>query len=154
MLAYSCGLRVSEIVRLRVHDIDRTRKTLHIRNSKGKKDRYVILADCVLKSLIEYWHETKFNDYVFPGQRANMPISTSTASAVYKNAKTICGITKSGGIHSLRHAFATHMLEDGVDILVIQRLLGHASISSTARYLRVTPKLCADITLPIDTLKL
>jgi site-specific recombinase XerD len=154
MLIYSAGLRVSEAVRLRIRDIDHSRMTLHIRDCKNRKDRYVILSPVVYDILRKYWRSCRFKDYVFPGQQTEKHITTSAAGAIYQRAKERAGIKKSGGIHGLRHAFATHMLEAGEDLFVIKRLLGHSSIHSTVRYLSFIPGKDTKVKSPIDRLAL
>ena len=109
VIIYGAGLRVSEAVNLRMGDIDSDRMTLHIRGGKNGKDRFAILSPVVLKHLRAYWKHYKFKDYIFPGKNHDH-ITTSTASQIYQKAKELAGIKKSGGIHALRHAFATHML--------------------------------------------
>ena len=103
MVIYSAGLRVSEAVKLKIRDIDSDRMTLHIRNCKNRKDRYVILSDVVYKTLRTYWKSCPFKDYVFPGQKPDEPLTTGTASAIYKQAKERAGIKKSGSIHALSY---------------------------------------------------
>lgn len=152
ILIYGAGLRVSEAVNLRMQDIDSFRMTLHIRDCKNRKDRYVILSKIVCQHLREYWRCGKFTDYIFPGKIPGKPITTSTASAIYQQAKHRANIKKVGGIHALRHAFATHILENGGDIFTIKMLLGHSSIQSTARYLRFIPGKNMTVQLPIDQL--
>jgi integrase/recombinase XerD len=155
MVIYSAGLRVSEAVNLRISDIDKDRMTLHIRCAKGGKDRYVILSPVVHTALRDYWKACKFNDYVFPSpNHPNEPLSTHSVWQIFKMAKVKAGITKSGGIHGLRHSFATHMLESGADIFAIKTLLGHASIQSTVRYLDFVPNRHQNLFSPIDQLKL
>lgn len=154
MTIYGAGLRVSEAVNLRIKDIDSDRMTLHIRNCKNRKDRYVILPLLVRDILRQYWQACQFNDFVFPGQKPEKPITTSTASAIYQQAKASAGIKKSGGLHALRHAFATHMLEAGEDLFVIKKLLGHSSIQSTVRYLSFIPNKESKVKSPIDRLSL
>ncbi len=155
MVIYSAGLRVSEAVKLRIKDIDSQRMTLHIRHGKGGKDRYVILSPVIYQALIEYWRACRFNDYVFPGHHApHKPLTTSSASQIFKSAKHEAGIKKAGGIHSLRHAFATHLLESGADLFAIKELLGHASIQSTVRYLAFVPSRHEHLRSPIEQLAL
>ena len=153
VIIYGAGLRVSEAVRLRKGDIDRSRMTLHIRCCKNRKDRLVTLSPVVLQYLEKYWKYCKFNDYIFPGNGIDH-ITTSTAAAIYKKAKVLAEVKKPGGIHALRHGFATHSLEAGVDLFVIKRLLGHSSIHSTVRYLSFVPNKDNNIKLPIDQLSL
>lgn len=155
MVTYGAGLRVSEAINLRIKDIDKERMTLHIRCAKGGKDRYVILSPVVYGVLRNYWKSCKFKDYVFPSQNnPNKPLSTHRASQIFKSAKAKSGIKKQGGIHSLRHAFATHLLESGVDIFAIKSLLGHSSIQSTVRYLDFVPHRHQNLISPIDRLAL
>lgn len=155
MVIYGAGLRVSEAVNLKISDIDKDRMTLHIRCAKGGKDRYVILSPVVYQALRDYWKACQFKDYVFPSQNnLNKPMSTHRALQIFKSAKARAGITKQGGIHSLRHGFATHMLESGADIFAIKTLLGHSSIQSTVRYLDFVPNRHQNLISPIDRLKL
>ena len=153
MVIYGSGLRVSEALKLTIKDIDRDRMTLHIRCSKGNKDRYVILSPIVLEVLGQYWQSCKFTNHLFPSNRdRNKSLTTSSASKIYKTAKAVAGITKDGGIHGLRHAFATHLLEGGADVFAIKELLGHASIQSTVRYLAFVPSRHESLVSPIDQL--
>lgn len=155
IITYGAGLRVSEVVNLRIQDIDSDRMTLHIRCSKSRKDRYVILSPVVYKALCDYWKPCQFKDYIFPSPRnQNKPITTRTASQIFSNAKIEAGIQKDCGIHALRHAFATHLLEAGTDIFTIKALLGHASIKSTSRYLSLVPNRHKNLRSPIDKLAL
>lgn len=155
MVIYSAGLRVSEAVNLRIKDIDSQRNTLHIRCGKGGKDRYVILSPVVYQALSAYWHACRFNDYVFPNPKDDQkPLTPRSASKVFKSAKAAAGVTKAGGIHALRHAFATHLLESGTDLFAIKELLGHASIQSTVRYLAFVPGRHENLRSPIDQLAL
>lgn len=153
IITYGAGLRVSEAVRLRKNDIDRSRMTLHIRCCKNRKDRLVILSPVVLQYLEIYWKQCKFKDYIFPGNGADH-ITTGTAASIYKKAKNLTGVTKPGGIHGLRHAFATHSLESGVDLFSIKQLLGHSSIHSTVRYLSFVPNRNQNIKSPVDQLSI
>ena len=155
MLTYSAGLRVSEVIKLRISDIDSQRMTLHIRDAKGHKDRYVILSPVMHQALRAYWRVCRFSNYIFPSKdNPDKPISIGMASQKFKAAKTKAGIGKAGGIHGLRAAFATHMLESGVDIFAIKSLLGHSSIQSTVRYLDFVPNRHQNIVSPLDRLVL
>lgn len=155
MVIYSAGLRVSEAVNLRVQDIDSKRMTLCIRSGKGGKDRYVILSPVVDQALRDYWRSCRFKDYVFPNSKdPNKPLTTSSAMQIFKSAKSSAGITKEGGIHGLRHAFATHLLESGADLFAIKELLGHSSIHSTVRYLSFVPNRHKNLHSPIERLSL
>lgn len=152
---YGAGLRVSEAVNLRMKDIDGGRMTLHIRRGKGGKDRYVILSPVVYKALKDYWLACRFEDFVFPNNKnAHVPLSTASAAKIFKTAKAIAEIKKDGGIHGMRHAFATHLLESGADIFAIKELLGHASIHSTVRYLAFVPGRHKELNMPIDKMAL
>lgn len=152
MVVYGAGLRVSEAVNLKVSDIDKDRMTLHIRNCKNRRDRYVILSPVVYQALRKYWKYCKFKNYIFPNNNTGKPITAGTAGSIYKKAKQKAGIKKDGGIHGLRHAFATHLLEAGEDLFVIKRFLGHASIHSTVRYLNFIPDKNTKVKSPIDSL--
>lgn len=155
MVIYSAGLRVSEALNLKMSDIDSDRMTLHIRCAKGGKDRYVILSPVVYNALKDYWKACKFKELVFPSKKnVDRPLSANRASQIFKEAKQKAGVTKPGGIHSLRHGFATHLLESGADIFAIKTLLGHASIQSTVRYLDFVPHRHQNLVSPIDRLAL
>ena len=154
MATYAAGLRVSEVARLKVTDIDSHRMMIRVEDGKGEKDRYTILSQRLLPELRAYWKIQRPPLWLFPGQKPGEPIGPRTAEKVFKEAKTRAAIRKSGGIHLLRHSFATHLLEAGVDIRTIQLLLGHASIGSTARYLQLTRKTLASLQSPLDLLDL
>lgn len=152
MLVYSAGLRVGELVKLRPEDIDGKRKMIHIHGGKGKKDRYTVLSDFVLEALREYWKTYHPAKYLFEGQEPEKPYSPRSAQQVFENAKEKAHIKKDVSIHSLRHAFATHLLEQGTDIRFIQELLGHASVKTTEIYTHVSTRTIAQIKSPIDSL--
>ena len=154
MIIYGAGLRVSEAVRLTLQDIDSDRKTLHIRHCKNRQERYVILSSKMHDILQQYWKSCPFKEAIFPSQHTGKAMTTSTAAAIYKQAKARAGVTKAGGIHGLRHAFGTHMLEAGEDIFTIKKLLGHSSIHSTVRYLRFVPDKNTKVKSPIELLEL
>jgi len=135
---YAAGLRVSEVVRLRVTDIDSSRMMIRVDQGKGRKDRYTLLSERLLGELREYWKLSRPPRWLFPGRALDRHMVRGTAQRVYSQARTRAGITKEGGIHTLRHCFGTHLLEAGVDIAVIQKLMGHRSIRTTLRYLQVT----------------
>jgi integrase/recombinase XerD len=140
LLAYSAGLRLSEIVRLKVGDIDSSRMMIHVRNGKMHKDRYTLLSPHLLSQLRAYWKLYKPTDYLFPGKAEGTHASTALVHKAYRLAKRKSGIRKGKGIHTLRHCFGTHLLESGVDLRTIQVLMGHGSIVTTAGYLQVTEK--------------
>ncbi len=154
MTTYAAGLRVSEVARLKVTDIDSHRMMIRVENGKGGKDRYTILSQRLLPELRAYWKIHRPSRWLFPGQKPGEPIGPRTAEKVFREAKTRAAIRKSGGIHLLRHSFATHLLEAGVDIRTIQLLLGHSSIVSTARYLQLTRKTLDSCQSPLDLLNL
>lgn len=154
MTTYAAGLRVSEVVRLRVTDIDSHRMMVRVEEGKGEKDRYTILSQRLLQELRTYWKIYRPYPWLFPGQKPSSPIGPRTAQRVFTEAKTRAAIRKSGGIHLLRHSFATHLLEAGVDIRTIQLLMGHSSIVSTVRYLQLTRKTLDSAQSPLDLLDL
>jgi integrase/recombinase XerD len=141
MTAYGAGLRVSELCALRVSDIDSQRMTIHVQQGKGAKDRYTLLSVRLLSELRRYWMAHRPRQWLFSASRdLERPISVATAQKIFYAAKRRAGIGKDCGIHGLRHAFATHLLEAGVDIHTIQRLMGQPA---AARYLRSVPIACA-----------
>jgi integrase len=137
---YGCGLRVSELVSLRVGDIDGERQLLRIEQGKGAKDRFVLIAPTLLALLRHYWRAQRPKPWLFPSeQRPQRHLNVSTAQRAYRRAKAAAGIEKDGGIHGLRHAYATHQLENGLPVHQLQRLLGHKDIHSTLRYVHWVP---------------
>lgn len=163
ILVYGAGLRAAEVASLRVNDIDSERSVIHIRQGKGKKDRYVLLSPSMLSALRTYWKQCRVkmpkashqdeNALIFIGQSGGA-LSASSIGTIYQRSKSLAGIKKQGGVHSLRHSFATHALESGADLYTIKQLLGHSSITSTARYLRMTDKTLQMIQSPIEGLSL
>jgi site-specific recombinase XerD len=131
---YATGLRVSEVTVLQLTDIDSQRMQIRVRNGKGQKERCTLLTQALLFELRRYWMLVRPQGWLFPGDQADQPLTTGTASRIFVNAKTQAGITKRGGMHMLRHCFATHLLERGISLQTIQILLGHSSPRSTARY--------------------
>jgi integrase/recombinase XerD len=139
-VCYGCGLRVSELVALRVRDIDGERALLRISQGKGARDRMVILSGTLLERLRRHWALYRPREWLFPsGEAQARHLSVDTAQKVFTRAKHTCGIEKVGGIHSLRHAYATHQLESGMALHQLQRLLGHRNMHSTQRYLHWVP---------------
>jgi len=139
---YGCGLRVSELVAVRVRHIDGERKLLRVEQGKGAKDRLVTLSPGLLDALRTYWSRYRPGDWLFPRAHApEAPIGVTTAQKVFVRAKRKSGVTKEGGIHSLRHAYATHQLENGLPVHQLQRLLGHGNLHSTMRYIHWVPGL-------------
>ena len=151
MTAYAAGLRVSEVVNLKVTDIHSGRMMLLIRHGKGGKDRYSLLSTRLLKELRNYWRLYRPTDWLFVN-RNGQPISTTSLQKVFNQSKATAGITHGRGIHCLRHSFATHLLESGIDLTIIARLLGHRNLSTTSVYLHVTSRHMASITSPLDLL--
>ncbi|MCP5040694.1 MAG: tyrosine-type recombinase/integrase [bacterium] len=150
---YAGGLRVSEVVQLRVSDVDRSRMTLRIEQGKGRKDRVVPLSRRLLKQIEAYLREhPPQQQWLFPAQRSPRAIGVSVVQKVFMMAKLRTGIRKRGGIHSLRHAFATHLIESGADVPTVQRLLGHRSVSTTMRYFHLSTTRLATIRSPLDLL--
>ncbi|HYM93846.1 MAG TPA: tyrosine-type recombinase/integrase, partial [Chitinophagaceae bacterium] len=156
MLAYSSGLRVSEVVAMKTRDIDESRMSVFVERSKGKKDRIVSLSPVLLVMLREYIKEYKPDPkgYLFSGQSAGEPYSTRSLQLILATAKEKAGILKPGSMHSLRHSFATHLLDKGTDVTIIMKLLGHNDIRTTMRYLHVTNRDILQILSPLDDLKL
>ena len=130
---YACGLRVSELVQIRVAAIDGERRLLHVFQGKGGKDRYVPVPESLLQQWRHYWSKRRPDPWLFPNRR-NEPLHITTIQRVYRQSKEAAGIQKHGGIHSLRHAFATHSLQAGMPIHQLQRILGHKHLSTTSRY--------------------
>ncbi len=151
MVTYSAGLRVGEVVRLRLEDIDSQRMMLHVRQGKGRKDRYSILSKVALKVLREYAKLYKLKDWLFPGEKPGTHLSERSAEKIFKKACQKAGILKPVSIHSLRHSFATHLLESGTDLRYIQELLGHKSSKTTEIYTHVSDNNLRHICSPLDT---
>ena len=146
---YSAGLRISELISLRPSDIDSDRKQIRV-IGKGNKYRYTLLSENTLDMLRMYWRAYRPERYLFEGKINGQPISLSTIRIVFKNAVKKTGINKQATVHSLRHSFATHLLESGVNLKIIQSLLGHSSLRTTSIYLHVTRFDLASIKSPFD----
>jgi integrase len=138
-LCYGCGLRLSELVSLRVGDIDGERGRLRIEQGKGAKDRLVPLSPTLLSRLRDYWRGYRPRHWLFPGRATDAPLCPTSIQKTYTKAKARAGISKIGGIHALRHAYATHQLEAGLPVHRLQRLLGHRDLHSTLRYVHWVP---------------
>ena len=149
---YGAGLRLGEVIHLHVSDIDGDRLTIRVEQGKGGKDRYTLLSARLLETLRAYWRLYHPTGWLFPGKGAERPLDPSTVQRMYSTVKARAGITKPGGIHGLRHAFATHLLESGVDIHTIQRLLGHGHISTTMRYFHLAQPTLTAHRSPLDLL--
>lgn len=150
-LCYGAGLRVSEIVNLKITDIDSSNMQLFIEKAKGKKDRYVNLPESILEQLRAYYKEYKPKRYLFEGQYGDK-YSIRSAQKVFQNAMEKAKINKDVGIHGLRHSFATHLLEAGTDIRFIQELLGHKDLKTTLLYTHVTNNSIKKIKSPLDNI--
>jgi site-specific recombinase XerD len=160
-LGYGCGLRAGEVVRLKVKHIDRAQNVIRIEQSKGRKDRNVMLSEEALDLLGQWWkvRPRRYDAglatsecWLFPGTRAGQPMSPRQLNRLFHQAATAAGIMKAVTLHGLRHSFATHLLERGIDIRIIQTLLGHDKLNTTARYTRVATGMIAKIKSPLDLL--
>ncbi len=149
---YAAGLRISEAVRLTPSAIDSQRMVLRVVQGKGQKDRYVMLSPTLLEILRDWWRVSRSRPWLFPGHRPGEPITTRAVNRASRKAQRRCGIPKPITPHSMRHAFAVHLLEAGTDVRTIQLLLGHRSLATTARYLRLaSTTVCATVS-PLDLL--
>jgi integrase/recombinase XerD len=150
--AYACGLRVSEVVRLKVGDIDSARLVVHVRCAKGRKDRLVPLSPVLLGHLREHWRRRRPADWLFPGRRPGEPVSISHVQRLCQRAVRAAGLTKKASMHTLRHSYATHLLEAGADLATLQKLLGHNQLSTTLRYTHIQQAHLQRVLSPLDTL--
>jgi integrase/recombinase XerD len=160
-LGYGCGLRASEIIRLKVKHIDSAQKIIRIEQSKGRKDRNVMLSPEMLDLLRQWWKVRPTRDdaavapgerWLFPGRQRGRPTTTRQLGRLFHEAADGAGIRKGVSLHTLRHSFATHLLERGSDIRIIQALLGHDKLETTARYARVATGMIANVKSPLDLL--
>jgi site-specific recombinase XerD len=154
-LAYGCGLRLSELVHLQVRDIDSARMVMHVRHGKGAKDRLVPLSQRLLQELRASWRQYRPSTWLFPGAKPGEPLCGSNRQRRFGRLVQRVGLTKHCSLHTLRHSYATHLLEAGVDLLTLKMLLGHRTLETTARYLHVstdrlhqTPSLLDLLVLP------
>lgn len=152
LLTYSAGLRVSEVVSLRLEDVDSERMLIHVRQGKGKKDRYTVLSQVAFAELKQYISKFQLRTWLFPGDIEGAHLSERTVQRIFVKAKEVAGITKNVSIHSLRHSFATHLLEAGTDLRYIQELLGHQSSKTTEIYTHVSQRDIGRIRSPLDDL--
>jgi integrase/recombinase XerD len=159
-LGYGCGLRAGEVVRLKVKHIDSAQSIIRVEQSKGRKDRHVMLSPETLDLLRQWWKARRGYDattplqerWLFPGRRPGKPMTTRQLNRLFHEAADAAGIKKGVTLHALRHSFATHLLERGTDIRIIQALLGHDKLDTTARYTRVATGMIASIESPLDLL--
>jgi site-specific recombinase XerD len=152
-IAYGCGLRVSEIVHLKVGDIDSARMLIRVEQGKGRKDRYVMLSPDLLELLRRWWRSARPQGWLFPGRDPGQPITARQLDRACKAAANTAALDKRVSMHTLRHSFATHLLERKTDVRVIQVLLGHKKLDTTARYTRVALKTLGAVKSPLDHLK-
>lgn len=152
--AYAAGLRASEAASLRVADIDSDRMLIQVRHGKGAKDRTVMLSPQLLAILRTYWRLSRPQDCLFPGRKPDQPIAITVLHAACRSATKAAGLTKRVSVHTLRHSFATHLLESGTDIRIIQVLLGHRNLSTTALYTQVATSTISATQSPLDRLSL
>ena len=152
MLCYGAGLRIAEAVAVKVSDIDSKRMLIRVEQGKGKKDRYVMLSPRLLAVLRRYWRAARPRIWMFPSWRENKHLTPTSLSNACRDASRQCGLTKRITAHTLRHSFATHLLEGGTDTRVIQVLLGHSRIDTTARYTKVAAHVIAGTPSPLDSL--
>jgi site-specific recombinase XerD len=152
--AYAAGLRISEVCGLRIADIDSQRMRIHVRSGKGKKDRYVMLGESLLDLLRQYYQKARPpGEYLFPGYNPQRPICTNAVRQVLRKVVRETGLAKRVTMHTLRHCFATHLLEAGTDIRILQVLLGHSSIRTTLRYTHITDRLLQKLVSPLDMIQ-
>ena len=152
--AYAAGLRASEAAGIKVADIDSRRMVIRVEQGKGGRDRYVMLSPQRLDILRSYWRLARPARWLFPGRDGEHPISPTVLHAACRSACTAAGLSKRVTVHTLRHSFATHLLESGTDIRIIQALLGHASLNTTARYTQVATSTIRGTPSPLDRLRL
>ncbi|HLJ06887.1 MAG TPA: site-specific integrase [Acetobacteraceae bacterium] len=152
--AYAAGLRASEAAGIKIADIDSSRMVIRIEQGKGGRDRYVMLSPQLLGILRSYWRLARPAHWLFPGRDGEHPISPTVLHAACRSACAASGLSKRVTVHTLRHSFATHLLESGTDIRIIQALLGHSSLNTTARYTQVATSTIRGTTSPLDRLRL
>jgi len=150
MMTYSAGLRISEVVHLKIDDIDTARMTVMVREGKGRLDRYSLLSKVALEELTIYRQHYRPRTWLFPGTNPEKPLSPTSIQKMFQVMKSRAGITKPATVHSLRHSFATHLLEGGCDLHHVQLLLGHKSPATTTVYLHVSQKELGKIVSPLD----
>jgi site-specific recombinase XerD len=151
-IGYAAGLRVSEVVALKIRDIDSQRMVIRVAQGKGRKDRYVMLSPKLLTLLREYWKAARPTDWLFPGKIPGQPLNVKNFQRACVAARHASGLTKPVTVHTLRHSFATHLLESGTNVRAIQLLLGHRSLATTARYTQVSPQVFGALPSPFDRL--
>lgn len=153
MTLYGTGLRISELISIKLSDIDSTRMNIKVLG-KGNKERYVLLSDVLLKQLRKYWRRYQPKEYLFEPNLRSKKYSTRSMNHMFKRAKEKAGIDKEGGPHMMRHSFATHLIEAGISLVIVQRLLGHSSITTTTGYLWIANTTLTKIKSPLECLAL
>jgi len=153
-LIYGCGLRISELVRLKCADIDKDRMLIRVEQAKGKKDRYVVLSENLLELICKYCKAYKPDGFLFEGQNTKKSYSTTSIQTLFRNAKKKAGIIKKATVHTLRHSFATHLLDQGTDIRYIQELLGHKNLATTQIYTHISTFNLSKVKSPAGALNL
>jgi site-specific recombinase XerD len=151
--AYAAGLRLGEVLRLKVSDIDSQRMTIRVEQGKGRKDRYVMLSPALLETLRAYWRTARPRGLLFPGHGGKRPLHESMVQRAFKAARDKAGIQKPVSFHTLRHSFATHLLESGTNVRTIQALLGHRSLGTTQRYTHLAQNYVRETRSPLDSLR-
>jgi len=154
MTTYAAGLRLSEVTHLKPIHIHSERMLIRVEQGKGRKDRYTLLSPQLLQELRDYWQEYQPGEWLFPNRKRTAPMDRGTAQHIFYAVKRRAGLQRGHGIHTLRHCFATHLLEAGVDLRTIQLLMGHRSLNSTAIYLHLTRKRLEQLHSPFDLLRL
>ena len=152
--AYAAGLRASEAASIKIADIDSGRMVIRVEQGKGGRDRYVMLSPQLLGILRSYWRLARPAHWLFPGRDREHPINPTVLHAACRSACAACGLSKRVTVHTLRHSFATHLLENGTDVRIIQALLGHRSLNTTARYTQVATSTIRGTPSPLDRLRL
>lgn len=152
-ISYGAGLRAAEVCNLKVQDIDSDRMLIHVDDGKGGRDRKAMLSPGLLDLLRDYWREARPDGWLFPGLPRVNPISPRQLNRAFASAKHMAGVTRAATLHTLRHSFATHLLEAGTDVRVIQVLLGHTKLTTTARYTHVATKTIQNTVSPFERLK-
>lgn len=154
MTTYAAGLRLNEVIHLKPIHIHSERMLIRVEQGKGRKDRYTLLSPQLLQELRDYWKECQPGEWLFPNRKRTAPLDRGTAQHIFYAVKRRAGLLRGHGIHTLRHCFATHLLEAGVDLRTIQLLMGHRSLNSTAIYLHLTRKRLEQLHSPFDLLRL
>src|SRR5262249_9125977 len=149
---YACGLRLGEVLRLKVTDIDAARRAVHVRCAKGRKDRLVPLSQALLALLRAHWQRYRPRGWLFPVRHQGKPLNKGSVQRLFRRLVLACGITKKASMHTLRHSYATHLLEAGCNLAALQKLLGHSQLSTTVRYTHLEQSHLQRVQSPLDAL--